>query len=165
MGEDFNVPWVKPVRKTSHLTQEANGLGTHDRFFFTPAVECRVRCPECSRLMDSNFFDIGKCPQCLHKFTKAEARDCFVEAIYMKVNHGGWTDEVMQQISSYKYPVMLRPDGRVQPITENARKVVEYYVSKARGYAAEDNMPAELYKLRTQAMNAELNKPFMPRRL
>lgn len=166
MVDTFYIPFSKKVDKEHHLVQEANAFGTHDRFYFTPATEGRIRCFKCNRLFDSTLLDTGKCPQCLYTFTKAEARDAYIESVYHKVNYGKWNDVIVQALGKLTQPGIVRPDGHVVPLTDSARKVVEYYVAKLRQYTAEDNStPADVYRMRASAINAELNKPFQPRRV
>ncbi len=165
MADTMHVPFERKVAKEHHLLQDSNAFGTHDRFYFTPATDGRVRCFKCNRLMDNNMMDVGKCPQCLFQFSKAQARDMYIESVYHKVNHQGWSDEIIQLLSKTTEPSMVRPDMRVQPLNDAARKVVEFYVSKMRQYEREDSQGGEVYKMRTNALNADLAKNYVPRRL
>lgn len=165
MVDTMNIPFKRKVAKEHHLRQEGNEFGSHDRFYFTPATDGKIRCFKCNRLFDSSLLDTGKCPNCLYEFTRSEAKDAYVESVYHKVNYGGWNDTLIQELAGTGTPSLVRPDGHVAPLTETAREVVKYYVAKVRQYAKEDNMPSEVYQMRTQALNASLSKPIIPRKL
>ena len=117
----------KEVIDSSHLLQEKNPWGTHDKLTFTPEESIPVRCPKCNRLMSSDFLtEIAcRCPNCNWRFNKKQARDMYVEAKAVKVN-GGWTHEVLERLSGKEESTILGANGNTRPIDDVAKNMTAW---------------------------------------
>ena len=166
MGETFYIPFKKQVEKEHHLRSEANAYGEHDAHYFFPATDGKLRCFKCNKLFDASILDTKRCPQCLFEISKKDAKDMYIEAVYMKVNYGGWNPELLDLLSTKKEPSMIRPDGHITPLTDAARSIVAYYVQQFRQKTQEDfNTPPEVRRMREKSLSEAINKQWTPRRL
>lgn len=121
------TPWgVADPRKPHHLTQERNAHGTHDRVAFHPARDYPLRCPHCSNLMAPDFTMEGRCPNCAKPFSKAQARDMFIEALQVHTVHGGWSQAVIESLKRLKTSGYVSRGMDAREMSTVARNVAEH---------------------------------------
>jgi hypothetical protein len=124
------MPWgTADPRKPHHLEQVANPFGSHDRVAFAPARNYPLRCPHCSNLMAPDFLDEGACPNCRQPFTKAQARDMFIEALQVHVQHGGWSPAIIEALKRLKGSGYVNRELDVREMNSTARNVAAHHLN------------------------------------
>ena len=118
---------IRDYRDASHLRASRNEWGAHDKATFIPHGNgLPVRCPKCNNLMAQDFLDEARCPNCNWNFTKAQARDMYVESHQIKALQGKWDHQVLDSLSRLKTSGYVSPQMKARPISSTARKMASW---------------------------------------
>lgn len=158
-------------RRLDRLGAETqHGLGTFNRWSFSPKEDVIVRCPKCSVLLDNGFFETKTCPSCRTYFPRKETwAKMTAEAMAVKtagakrmmhnamndikdpVARAGWSVDILEEFKRHEGQRVFNLDGSSRPMTTVDENFAKLKVAQQRVIAQTRNGAV------SKALKANLN--------
>jgi len=111
--------------RTGNLIPEQAPIGAFDKWSFIAERDgLKFRCPNCNKLMDSDFSYEKHCPNCNKYYTKKEWSLMYAEAIQVNVM-GGWTHEKLESLGRLNSSGYVNKDNVAKPVNDVMLNVVK----------------------------------------